>query len=344
MPANWILQPYWSDQKYGGFAGDAVVPSTGEQRGDGDGGALQRARPMFDAVRPANTRLMPGRTVAHRDHVRDRRRPALVAYDAVGQVERAVAQPLDVGDRADSDQTTSAASRRPSANCTPVTRSLPVRSATGAPHSSRVPCSVCSRATAAPSCTPSGPARGASAASTTVTSRPNFDAVEATSPPMNPAPITTSRAPGRSSRRRAMASSTVRSTCTPARRAEAGHEPCPRTGGHDDAVGADRGSVVEVYRRPRPRRGGSRARRAATARSGHRRRLPGPRHPRRRRRQGTPSTAGDGRKAAAPRRRRSSARRRNPAHATRGPPTDPPATHLSPQRFSLCRLAGRARW
>ena len=55
-------------------------------------------------------------------------------------------------------------------------------------------------------------------ASTTVTSRPNFVAVEATSAPMKPAPITTSLEPGRRSSRRASASSMVRSTWTPASR------------------------------------------------------------------------------------------------------------------------------
>ena len=103
MPANWILQPYWSDQKYGGLAGDAVVPPAGEQRGDRDAGRSSAPVQCSTRCGQPDTRLVPGRTVADRNHVRDRRRPALVTHDAVGQVERAVAQPLDVGDRADAD-------------------------------------------------------------------------------------------------------------------------------------------------------------------------------------------------------------------------------------------------
>src|ERR1700752_3792963 len=87
----------------GGFGRRAVVPP-GKQCGDGDSGPLQRTRPMFDAMWPADTRLVPGCAVADRDHVRDRRRAARVAQNAVDQLQRAVTQPLGVGNGADTDK------------------------------------------------------------------------------------------------------------------------------------------------------------------------------------------------------------------------------------------------
>ena len=56
MPANWMREPYWSDQKYGGLGRRCPGRPAGEQRGDRDGRPLQRAGPVLDAVRPADAR------------------------------------------------------------------------------------------------------------------------------------------------------------------------------------------------------------------------------------------------------------------------------------------------
>ena len=72
----------------------------------------------------------------------------------------------------------------------------------------------CRAATTVPISSPNCRARGTAAASTTVTFAPADLAVEATSAPIKPAPMTTTSAPGCSVGRRAAASCKVRSVCT----------------------------------------------------------------------------------------------------------------------------------
>ena len=235
-------------------------------------------------------RLVPGRAVTHRDHVRDRRCSALVTHHPAKNVQGAAGSHSTPGIAPMPTTTTSAAEFDALGQ---LHRGDPVGTRqAGHPDAAQQARAVRVRAAghAAPSRSPSGPASGVGAASTTVTSSPNLIAVEATSAPMKPAPITTRRAPGCSSARSATASSTVRSTCTPARSAAPGHAG-PRPGGHHDAVGDDRGPVLESHGR------------AAAASSRARVRPEQPRRlqvlgvgfqrqrPRRCRRPGTPSTA-----------------------------------------------------
>ena len=111
--------------------------------------------------------------------------------------------------------TRSASIALPSARRTRSTRSRPSNPATVTPQRRSTPCSRCNRPHASPTIGPTARANGVGSISSTVTSRPRPRHVAATSEPMNPAPITTTR--GLVSRRERIArqSSRVRSTKIP---------------------------------------------------------------------------------------------------------------------------------
>ena len=135
---------------------------------------------------------------------------------------------------------TSTASRKPAASCTPEPASQPVhgrtptavttRSAssqpppgrasppgwtdsTGWPSRRSTPAAAYQGTSSPPTASPSAAAAGAAAASSTVTAQPRAAATVASSAPIQPAPTMASRVPGRSAARMASASSMVRSTC-----------------------------------------------------------------------------------------------------------------------------------
>ena len=112
--------------------------------------------------------------------------------------------------------TTSASIMSPLVNVTPVTFVSPLIEATCTAQRISTPLRACTAPIAAPISGPSARMSGASRPSSTVTFAPRLVAVAAASKPMNPAPITTTRAPSTSSSRNAAASSSVRNTCTPA--------------------------------------------------------------------------------------------------------------------------------
>ena len=214
QPANWMRTPYWSDQKYGTAGGTGTsLPSSAATAVAGCSSAcvqcsVRTGRPRAgdQAAAQSPTATTPGSDVAPRSSVTTpsrRSRPDPASHSTLGRA------PMPT-------TTTSAGSRRPSASSTTCIREVPVRPATPVPVSSRTPCSACSPAQTPPISGPSGPASGTGRLSTTVTSRPRPRAVEATSAPTKPAPMTTRCAPGTRSARRATASSRVRSTWTPA--------------------------------------------------------------------------------------------------------------------------------
>ena len=87
--------------------------------------------------------------------------------------------------------------------------------ATATPVRMSTPLSGWTAASAVPSSAPAPRISGAGAPSSTTTSAPARRAVAATSSPMNPAPMTTTRTPGSTiAARSAIASSRLRSTCT----------------------------------------------------------------------------------------------------------------------------------
>ena len=108
--------------------------------------------------------------------------------------------------------TTSASIVSPFVKVTPVTFASPLIDATCTPQRIATPLRSCTAPIAAPISGPSARISGASKPSSTVTFAPRLVAVAAASKPMNPAPITTTRAPSTSSSRNAAASSSVRNT------------------------------------------------------------------------------------------------------------------------------------
>ena len=97
-----------------------MAASAGSSVADRDRRALPCAGPVLDAVTPAHRRLVPGRAVADRDHVRDAtlRRPRRTPPRR-RTTQPAVLQPFHVGGRADADHDdVGAAARRPSASRT----------------------------------------------------------------------------------------------------------------------------------------------------------------------------------------------------------------------------------
>ncbi len=103
--------------------------------------------------------------------------------------------------------TSSAASRVPSASST----SAGPTAETSAPQRRSTPAARYQAPITSPITAGSAPGSGAGPASTTVTSQPSARATVAVSAPIQPAPTRTILAPGRSTARRASASSTVRS-------------------------------------------------------------------------------------------------------------------------------------
>ena len=184
--------------------------------------------------------------------------------------------------------------RRAGARCAP--RAAPRRPPRGA-----------ARANHPPSSSPSTAASGAAAASTIVTSAPARVAVAATSWPMNPAPTTTRRRPGRSRRVVARASASVRSSWTLSKRLGAGQAPRLAARG-DQQLRVPQRRPADQHR-PRAPAASRPAARSPSSRSTSLLGVPvvGPEAQRGvadARRRGTPSTAAAGRRARAARRRR----------------------------------------
>src|SRR6476469_5577039 len=161
----------------------ALVDPTRKQSRDRDRRSFQRPGPVLDPMSHADGRIVPGRAVPDRDNVREVGLTIGSAQHAIAEHESAAPQPLDVGHTADTHNDD--VSRQVAS-----VDQVDARDAIGSWS-------------------------GVAAASTTVTARPSLRAVEATSAPMNPAPMTTIRAPDRRSARSATASSMVRMTCTP---------------------------------------------------------------------------------------------------------------------------------
>ena len=153
-------------------------------------------------------------------------------------------------------------------------------------------------------------------------------AVDATSAPMKPAPMTTSWAPGRRSARSAIASSMVRMTWTPAIASQPGQRRARDAGGDHEAVGVHVGSVGEFHCAAGGVEFRGSRRRAATRPADRRRRLRAPDPPRSCRRRGTLSTAAGGRRAVGSHRRRRSRDPSKPcarsARAAERPASDAP--------------------
>ena len=164
---------------------------------------LGRVRPVLEPHQLAvEQRVGPAGDVARRDDA-GRGEARLVAHDAV--VERRAPTTRASRSRARHRRpttTTSASTVEPSASRTRSTRPSPSIASTCTPVRRSTPWSRCMSAITAPSSGPSPRTIGWGNASSTVTSSPRPRHVAATSAPMKPAPITTTRGEPRRARAR----------------------------------------------------------------------------------------------------------------------------------------------
>ena len=168
-------------------------------------------------ARIAEQLVEPARTIACRVDTGSGAQ-GLRAHHTIAKLQTAAVQPRCRRRHTDPDDDDVGVDELAVAQPTPVVRpSSPSIPTTSTSHSTSTPWRACTLATISPISAPSPRINGAGAPSRTVTAQPVSAAVAATSRPMKPAPITTTR--GRSARRRrnASESSSVRNIVTPSR-------------------------------------------------------------------------------------------------------------------------------
>ena len=196
-PAIWILRSYWSDQNHGtGANGRARPPSPGEQARGRGLALLDRVLPVLDPHELAEARVGPAGDVARGDDAR-RGQAGLVAHHAVVEVEARALEPVGVRARRRCPTTTTSASIDRAvghADAGDAPAAVVDEPSTPTPRRTSTPWSRCRSATKSPIVAREHPAErhGRGLDHRHVEARGSRQ-VAATSAPMNPAPMTTTR-------------------------------------------------------------------------------------------------------------------------------------------------------